>query len=431
MSRYTHKLPKDDLKKFAKEVGKKLVASDFKNNRVEDPSKISEKQERKVKKYVKEFFERAVEKKKGIEERKKVKEAEKAKRRTNGHGHGYGRGDGDGDVKEGKANGASALLKTMNGTPSRLDPHTPTSSDLPEADISDAEPDPEQVSDNEADEPSPSLPATPSLTQSMSFSANASAKRKFDRLLDSPGNLGSERGDGGERDERGGGKRVRALADGDGDGDGDGDAEGDRDAEGMGEEMTEISPPPPPPPPPMGMDDSMGDSLGEDVHPPFETGSRMGFDGQDDAIMTHPDLSTNGSPSYRDTHTESRENGIESGRIDIEEVAEEMAEETEEAKELRKQEEDLMRENEEAERAEREDREDREDREGREEARRRNIVAVVGNGGVEIDAGVGVGNGDEEDIRDEESKGEGKSIEGMEGIDTLQHQRRREGGLVH
>ena len=57
MKKFSSQLPKDDLKKFAKEVGKKLVASDFKNNRVQDPTKISEKQEKKVKSYVKEYFE--------------------------------------------------------------------------------------------------------------------------------------------------------------------------------------------------------------------------------------------------------------------------------------------------------------------------------------------------------------------------------------
>ncbi|KAH8815592.1 hypothetical protein F5884DRAFT_183439 [Xylogone sp. PMI_703] len=75
MQKFSHKLPKEDLKKFAKEVGKKLVASDFKNNRVEDPTKISEKQEKKVKKYVRDFFERAVEKKKAIDKRKAEKKA--------------------------------------------------------------------------------------------------------------------------------------------------------------------------------------------------------------------------------------------------------------------------------------------------------------------------------------------------------------------
>jgi hypothetical protein len=63
MDKFRNKLPKDDLKKFAKEIGKKLVASDFKHNRVEDPTKIDAKIEKKVKKYVKDFFDRAVAKK--------------------------------------------------------------------------------------------------------------------------------------------------------------------------------------------------------------------------------------------------------------------------------------------------------------------------------------------------------------------------------
>jgi hypothetical protein len=73
MQKFSSQLPKDDLKKFAKEVGKKLVASDFKNGRVEDPTKISDKQEKKVKKYVREYFEKAVEKKKAIDRKKREK----------------------------------------------------------------------------------------------------------------------------------------------------------------------------------------------------------------------------------------------------------------------------------------------------------------------------------------------------------------------
>lgn len=73
MQKFSSQLPKEDLKKFAKEVGKKLVASDFKNNRVEDPTKITEKQEKKVKRYVREYFEKAVEKKKVIDQRKREK----------------------------------------------------------------------------------------------------------------------------------------------------------------------------------------------------------------------------------------------------------------------------------------------------------------------------------------------------------------------
>jgi len=60
MDKFHHKLPKDDLKKFGRDVNKKLVASDYKNNRVGDPTSITSKQQKKVKKYVKDFFDRAV-----------------------------------------------------------------------------------------------------------------------------------------------------------------------------------------------------------------------------------------------------------------------------------------------------------------------------------------------------------------------------------
>jgi histone-lysine N-methyltransferase SETD2 len=82
MNKFRNKLPKEDLKKFAKEIGKKLVASDFKNNRVEDPTKITPKHEKKVRKYVKDFFDRAVIKK-GEHERKRAER--KSHSKANGH----------------------------------------------------------------------------------------------------------------------------------------------------------------------------------------------------------------------------------------------------------------------------------------------------------------------------------------------------------
>lgn len=60
MDKFHRKLPKEDLKKFARDVNKKLVASDYKNNRVDDPTSISSKQAKKVKAYVQDFFERAL-----------------------------------------------------------------------------------------------------------------------------------------------------------------------------------------------------------------------------------------------------------------------------------------------------------------------------------------------------------------------------------
>ncbi|RMZ81208.1 hypothetical protein DV737_g2625, partial [Chaetothyriales sp. CBS 132003] len=75
MNKYKHKIPREDLKRFAKEIAKKLVASDFKAGRVKDPTKIEEKQQRKVKDYCKQFFEKAAQK-------HKQHEADKAKRKA-------------------------------------------------------------------------------------------------------------------------------------------------------------------------------------------------------------------------------------------------------------------------------------------------------------------------------------------------------------
>jgi [histone H3]-lysine36 N-trimethyltransferase len=68
MNKYKHKIPRDDLKRFAKEIAKKLVASDFKSGRVKDPTKIDDKQQRKVKEYCKQFFDKAAHKHKKHEE---------------------------------------------------------------------------------------------------------------------------------------------------------------------------------------------------------------------------------------------------------------------------------------------------------------------------------------------------------------------------
>ncbi|KAJ2978550.1 hypothetical protein NUW58_g7460 [Xylaria curta] len=84
MDKFRHKLPKEELKKFAKEVSKKLVSSDYKNNRVDDPTSISEKQERKVKAYVKEFLDRAVQK---YQEHEKKKVERTTKNNAQGSQH--------------------------------------------------------------------------------------------------------------------------------------------------------------------------------------------------------------------------------------------------------------------------------------------------------------------------------------------------------
>ncbi|KAL8941487.1 MAG: hypothetical protein Q9216_002215 [Gyalolechia sp. 2 TL-2023] len=76
MDKFKQKLPRDDIKRFGKQIAKKLVESDYKNHRVDDPTKISHSQERHVKKHVKEFFDKAVMRKKERDE----KEAEKRKK---------------------------------------------------------------------------------------------------------------------------------------------------------------------------------------------------------------------------------------------------------------------------------------------------------------------------------------------------------------
>lgn len=70
MNKYTRKLPKDELKRLAKEISKKLVASDYKNKRVNDPTTISSERAKGVKRHVKEFLDKAVVKFKEHEKRK-------------------------------------------------------------------------------------------------------------------------------------------------------------------------------------------------------------------------------------------------------------------------------------------------------------------------------------------------------------------------
>lgn len=79
-SKFKKKMEKEDLKRLAKDASKKIVNTDFKNKRVVgDPSKISDKHAKSVKKYVHETFEKAV-KKKAEHDRKK------AERKAGGEG---------------------------------------------------------------------------------------------------------------------------------------------------------------------------------------------------------------------------------------------------------------------------------------------------------------------------------------------------------
>ncbi|KAF4956421.1 hypothetical protein FSARC_11557, partial [Fusarium sarcochroum] len=77
LDKFHHKLPKEELKRLGKDIAKKLVASDYKNNRVGDPgTPLSEKQAKKMKKYVHDFLDRAVEKYGDRQKRKAPREAE-------------------------------------------------------------------------------------------------------------------------------------------------------------------------------------------------------------------------------------------------------------------------------------------------------------------------------------------------------------------
>ncbi|OHW90016.1 histone-lysine n-h3 lysine-36 specific [Colletotrichum incanum] len=69
IDKYRHKLPKDDLKRLGKDVCKKLVSSDYKGKRVQDPTTpLDQKQARKVKTYVKDFLDKAIVKFKQFEQ---------------------------------------------------------------------------------------------------------------------------------------------------------------------------------------------------------------------------------------------------------------------------------------------------------------------------------------------------------------------------
>jgi histone-lysine N-methyltransferase SETD2 len=81
MNKYKHKIPRDDLKRFAKEIAKKLVASDYKAGRVKNPTKIDERQQKKVKEFCKQFFDKAYQKHKKHEMEKATRD--KGKRDAN------------------------------------------------------------------------------------------------------------------------------------------------------------------------------------------------------------------------------------------------------------------------------------------------------------------------------------------------------------
>ncbi|GAD97928.1 SET and WW domain protein [Paecilomyces variotii No. 5] len=101
MDKFKHKLPKEDLKRYAKDVAKKLVNSDFKNNRVEDPNKISEKQQKQVKKFCKEYFDKAVVKHRQYEKKRSERKAQEGREKGETPTDGEPKAEVDSAAKEG------------------------------------------------------------------------------------------------------------------------------------------------------------------------------------------------------------------------------------------------------------------------------------------------------------------------------------------
>jgi histone-lysine N-methyltransferase SETD2 len=150
LDKFRHKLPKDDLKKFGKEVNKKLVASDYKHNRVSDPTApLTAKQERNIKSYVKEFLEKAVAKYKERESRRATRQAHQP---TNGNEELIG------------ADPGSSAAQTPQGTPPGMDDTAmPEALDDPDdVDMSDGEEDVSMLKRKRDEE----TLETPSLTPS-------------------------------------------------------------------------------------------------------------------------------------------------------------------------------------------------------------------------------------------------------------------------
>jgi histone-lysine N-methyltransferase SETD2 len=168
MDKFRHKLPKEELKKFAKEVNKKLVASDYKNNRVDDPTSITAKQEKKVKKYVKDFLDRAVQKYTAHEKRK----AERAARHEATNGMKYSESDAKvvttetlpvHTLKEDTTEAADdVLLSDMEDSPTSLERKRKREDDVESPSATPSEtPSVKRLKEDEVDAPSPPPPPPP------------------------------------------------------------------------------------------------------------------------------------------------------------------------------------------------------------------------------------------------------------------------------
>lgn len=154
MDKFRHKLPKDDLKKFAKEISKKLVSSDYKNNRVDDPTQISRKQEQKVKKCVKDFFDKAAAKYSAVERKK----AEKLQNGTSSFSGAPSTADKiEVDIKIED----DIVMSDDEGLESTPDSHKRKRAN--DSDLTPSEPSPKRIKDEEAPTPPPPPPPPPAV----------------------------------------------------------------------------------------------------------------------------------------------------------------------------------------------------------------------------------------------------------------------------
>ncbi|KIV99930.1 hypothetical protein, variant [Verruconis gallopava] len=76
IDKFKPKLPRDEIKRLADEILKKLVESDYKNKRVTDPNKMDRKYAHAAKKHVAEFMNKAV--KRNVEKKKRERAEQKA-----------------------------------------------------------------------------------------------------------------------------------------------------------------------------------------------------------------------------------------------------------------------------------------------------------------------------------------------------------------
>ncbi|PFH55902.1 hypothetical protein XA68_17427 [Ophiocordyceps unilateralis] len=170
LDRFRHKLPKEELKRLGKDIAKKLVASDYKNRRVGDPSaELTERQVVKIKKYVSDFLSRAVDKYQAHQKRKATREKSPTGEQMDDRGGASGgQHPGAGLDKAAAEDAVADTTAAATVTPSDVDVDSPGSQDRKrkrEADSTDATPsegpDCKKPKDEEAASPSPPPPPPP------------------------------------------------------------------------------------------------------------------------------------------------------------------------------------------------------------------------------------------------------------------------------